>query len=105
MNDAERIGESAKPFDVTKAGPLTLHARGISFAVDGMGQILRYPDGTPINGQQIEDVVNSSGRRLTNAEAAGKIIATQEFVSGVKATIDALRSAVPDKNLDTGPSS
>lgn len=95
MTDREHAGETLKPFDATKAGPLTLHERGISFAVDGSGAVLRFPDGTPIDGQRVEDMVNGSGRRLTNAEAAGRLIAAQEFTDGVQAQLDELRAADP----------
>ncbi len=95
MNDAERVEQAPDAFDVTKAGAETLRNRGIDFAVDESGQVLRYTDGTPIDGQQIEDAVNGSGRRLTNAEAAGRLIAAQEFIDGVQASLDELRSADP----------
>lgn len=95
MSDAKFTGETPEAFDVTKAGPLTLHNCGISFAVDGSGAVLRYPDGTPIDGQQIEDAVNRSGRRLTNAEAAGHLIAAKTFANGVEAQLNELRATEP----------
>ena len=105
MSDTEHTGETPEDFDVTKAGSLTLHNRGISFAVGGMGEVLRYPDGTPIDGQSIEDMVNRSGRILTNAEAAGHIIASQEFVTEVQARIEELRTAdtSSDEATNSGP--
>lgn len=93
MTDAEHKGEISRVVDVTKAGPLTLRNHGISFAVDETGQVLRYPDGTPIDGQRIEDTVNQPGRRLTNAQAAGNLIAAKEFINGVQARLDELRAA------------
>lgn len=83
----------SRQVDLTQAGPMTLMNLGVSFAVDGYGQVLRFPDGNPINGQEIENIVNQSGRRLTNAEAAGRIIAREEFVSSIVGEIQAKKEA------------
>ena len=69
--------------DLAKAGSMTLMNLVVDFAVDGNGQVLRYPDGIPISGSEIESLVNSSGRTLSNAEAAGKIVIRTQFIDEV----------------------
>ena len=101
MTDAEHLGEKPVAFDITKAGPLTLHNRGISFAVDELVTILRYADGTPIDGHQIEDTINGSGRRLTNAAAAGRLIAAQEFTDGIRSRLDEFQVINPSVDATT----
>lgn len=72
-------------------GAMTLMQRGVSFAVDGEGNILRYPDGKPIDGGRIEDLVRKSGRTLNNADAAARIIHSDSFTTAVKDRIAELR--------------
>lgn len=95
MTEAQTSGDNPK-FDITKAGPLTLHEHGISFAVDGMGQVLRNPDGTPIPGERIEESVSRSGGRLTNAQAAGHLVASQEFADRVTDRLAELSATEPE---------
>ena len=47
----------SRQVDLAQAGPMTLMNLGVSFAVDGNGQVLRFPDGNPINGKEIENIV------------------------------------------------
>lgn len=82
--------EAIQIHPLANAGPLTLHERRISFAVDGDGAVLRYPDGEPIDGALIEDAVKRSGRVLTNAQAAGEIVAARLFVGEVEAELEGL---------------
>lgn len=85
--------------DLTKASAIQLMGIGVSFAVGGNGQVLRYPDGMPIEGDRIEEMVASSGYRLTNAQAAERLVASQAFVEGVSEGLATLRADEDKKAL------